>query len=85
MDGRYAETLYRSLDYVVVGVIPRYARGSTTPALEPATFMYKELEDGTLVPRLSAWALGGAWARCFVLNKLHEAPGTAQSTQHQSP
>ena len=41
--GGYAETLYRSLEYVVVGVIPRYARGSTTPALEPATFMYKEL------------------------------------------
>jgi ribosomal protein S18 acetylase RimI-like enzyme len=43
--GGYAETLYRSLEYVVVGVIPRYARGSTTPALEPATFMYKELGD----------------------------------------
>lgn len=41
--GGYAETLYRSLEYVVVGVIPRYARGSTTAALEPATFMYKEL------------------------------------------
>ena len=43
--GGYAETLYRSLEYVVVGVIPRYARGSTTPALEPATFMYKELGE----------------------------------------
>ena len=43
--GGYAERLYRSLEYVVVGVIPRYARGSTTPALEPATFMYKELGD----------------------------------------
>jgi len=43
--GGYAETLYRSLGYVVVGVIPRYARGSTTPALEPATFMYKELGE----------------------------------------
>ena len=43
--GGYAETLYRSLEYVVVGVIPRYARGSITPALEPATFMYKELGD----------------------------------------
>jgi ribosomal protein S18 acetylase RimI-like enzyme len=41
--GGYAETLYRSLGYVEVGVIPRYARGSTSPALEPATFMYKEL------------------------------------------
>jgi ribosomal protein S18 acetylase RimI-like enzyme len=41
--GSYAEALYRSLGYTVVGVIPRYARGSTTEALEPATFMYKEL------------------------------------------
>jgi len=40
--------VYRSLEYVAVGVIPRYARGSTTPALEPATFMYKELEAGTV-------------------------------------
>ena len=41
--GGHAEVLYRSLGYVTVGVIPRYARGSLTPALEPATFMYKEL------------------------------------------
>jgi len=41
--GSHAETLYRSLGYTVVGVIPRYARGSTTETLEPATFMYKEL------------------------------------------
>lgn len=41
--GRAAERLYQSLGYVTVGVIPRYARGSLTPALEPATFMYKEL------------------------------------------
>jgi ribosomal protein S18 acetylase RimI-like enzyme len=39
----HAELLYRSLGYTVVGVIPRYARGSTTTPLEPATFMYKEL------------------------------------------
>jgi ribosomal protein S18 acetylase RimI-like enzyme len=38
-----AEMLYRSLGYTVVGVIPRYARGSLAPDLEPATFMYKEL------------------------------------------
>jgi hypothetical protein len=38
-----AETLYRSLGYIVVGVIPRYARGSVTPQLEPTTIMYKEL------------------------------------------
>jgi GNAT superfamily N-acetyltransferase len=41
--GRAAERLYQSLGYVTVGVIPRYARGSLTPELEPATFMYKEL------------------------------------------
>jgi GNAT superfamily N-acetyltransferase len=42
--GSSAELLYRSLGYVTVGVIPRYARGSLTPGLEPATFMYKELD-----------------------------------------
>lgn len=42
--GSHAEALYRSLGYVELGVIPRYARGSTTQALEPATFMYKELD-----------------------------------------
>jgi ribosomal protein S18 acetylase RimI-like enzyme len=41
--GSYAERLYQSLGYTTVGVIPRYARGSLTPALEPATIMYKEL------------------------------------------
>lgn len=41
--GGHAETLYRSLGYVEVGVIPRYARGSTTSTLEPTTVMYKEL------------------------------------------
>jgi len=41
--GGYAESLYRSLGYVVVGVIPRFARGSTTPDLEATTIMYKEL------------------------------------------
>jgi len=41
--GGYAEQLYRSLGYTVVGAIPRYARGSTTPELEPTTIMYKEL------------------------------------------
>jgi GNAT superfamily N-acetyltransferase len=39
----HAETLYRSLNYVVAGVIPRYARGSLTPDLEDATILYKEL------------------------------------------
>ena len=41
--GRAAEGLYLSLGYVAVGVIPRFARGSLTPELEPATIMYKEL------------------------------------------
>jgi GNAT superfamily N-acetyltransferase len=41
--GGSAERLYRSLGYVSAGVIPRYARGSLTPELEPATIMYKEL------------------------------------------
>jgi ribosomal protein S18 acetylase RimI-like enzyme len=41
--GEPAERLYQSLGYITVGVIPRYARGSLSPELEPATFMYKEL------------------------------------------
>ena len=41
--GSAAERLYVSLGYTIVGIIPRYARGSLTPELEPATFMYKEL------------------------------------------
>jgi ribosomal protein S18 acetylase RimI-like enzyme len=41
--GGHAEDLYVSLGYVRVGVIPRFARGSLTPELEPATIMYKEL------------------------------------------
>jgi GNAT superfamily N-acetyltransferase len=42
--GRGGEALYRSLGYVAVGSIPRFARGSTTPELEATTIMYKELE-----------------------------------------
>jgi GNAT superfamily N-acetyltransferase len=45
--GSPAEALYQSLGYVTVGVIPRYARGSLTPELEPATFMFKELGTGS--------------------------------------
>ena len=41
--GSHAEQLYKALGYMTVGVIPRYARGSLTPQLEPATIMYKEL------------------------------------------
>ena len=47
--GSAAERLYQSLGYVTLGVVPRYARGSLTPELEPATFMYKELIP-TVVP-----------------------------------
>jgi GNAT superfamily N-acetyltransferase len=39
----HAEALYRSLGYVTIGVIPRFALKSLVPELEPATFMYKEL------------------------------------------
>jgi ribosomal protein S18 acetylase RimI-like enzyme len=41
--GGHAERLYRSIGFEVAGVIPNFARGSTTTALEPATFMYKLL------------------------------------------
>jgi len=41
--GGNAEALYRSMGYLPAGVIPRYARGSLTPALEATTIMYKEL------------------------------------------
>lgn len=41
--GQAGERLYRSLGYTAVGSIPRFARGSTTAELEPATIMYKEL------------------------------------------
>jgi len=43
VSGSNAELLYRSLDFIAVGVIPRYARGALTPELEGATIMYKEL------------------------------------------
>jgi GNAT superfamily N-acetyltransferase len=48
--GSDAERLYQSLGYTTVGVIPRYARGSLTPALEPATIMYKELAPASRAP-----------------------------------
>jgi GNAT superfamily N-acetyltransferase len=41
--GSNAESLYTSLDYITVGVIPRFARGALTPELEGTTIMYKEL------------------------------------------
>jgi ribosomal protein S18 acetylase RimI-like enzyme len=46
VSGSHAESLYRSLGYVTVGIIPGYARSSLTPAMEDATFMYKELAVG---------------------------------------
>jgi GNAT superfamily N-acetyltransferase len=44
--GSNAEPLYRSLGYVTVGVIPRYARSALSPELESTTIMYKELVQG---------------------------------------
>jgi ribosomal protein S18 acetylase RimI-like enzyme len=41
--GRAGEHLYSTLDYRVAGVIPKFARGSITTALEPTTIMYKDL------------------------------------------
>lgn len=41
--GSAAEPLYRSLGYVTVGIIPRYARAALTDELESTTIMYKEL------------------------------------------
>jgi GNAT superfamily N-acetyltransferase len=41
--GSSAEPLYRSLGYIAVGVIPRYARAALTQDLEATTIMYKEL------------------------------------------
>jgi len=43
VSGSNAELLYRSLDFIAAGVIPRYARGALTPELEGTTIMYKEL------------------------------------------
>lgn len=43
VSGSSAESLYRSLDFIVAGGIPRYARGALTPELEGTTIMYKEL------------------------------------------
>ena len=38
-----AEALYRSLGFIVVGIIPGYARNSLSPELESTTVMYKEI------------------------------------------
>jgi GNAT superfamily N-acetyltransferase len=59
--GGSAEPLYRSLGYVSVGVIPRYARGSLTPELEATTIMYKEFAHPTaLEPRVMESSPGGS-------------------------
>jgi ribosomal protein S18 acetylase RimI-like enzyme len=42
--GSNAELLYSSLNYITVGVIPRFARAALTPELQGTTIMYKELE-----------------------------------------
>jgi GNAT superfamily N-acetyltransferase len=41
--GGAAEPLYRSMGYMLAGVIPRYARGALRPELEDTSVMYKEL------------------------------------------
>ena len=41
--GDMAEPLYRSMGYILAGVIPRYARGPMLPDLEGTSIMYKEL------------------------------------------
>lgn len=41
--GDKAEPLYRSLGYLLAGVIPNYARAPHAAVLEPTSFMYKEL------------------------------------------
>jgi GNAT superfamily N-acetyltransferase len=43
VSGSNAELLYRSLDFIASGIIPRYARGALTTELENTTIMYKEL------------------------------------------
>ena len=60
--GSSAEPLYRSLGYVEVGVIPRYARGSLTPSLllsgpegvDPRTFMDNAAQANRIVHDLVA-------------------------------
>ncbi len=41
--GDKAEPLYRSMGYVLAGVIPQYARGPASADLEPTSLMYKVL------------------------------------------
>jgi GNAT superfamily N-acetyltransferase len=43
--GGPAETLYKSLGFIEVGVIPRYARTSLTTDMDDTTILYKELVD----------------------------------------
>src|SRR5258708_19205017 len=46
---RQRRALYRSLGYVSVGVIPRFARGPLTPELEATTIMYKDFAPPTVL------------------------------------
>jgi GNAT superfamily N-acetyltransferase len=47
VSGGHAETLYRSLGYVEIGVVPGFALASLTGEPEAATFMYKPLPTAT--------------------------------------
>jgi ribosomal protein S18 acetylase RimI-like enzyme len=42
-EGDAAEALYRSLGYVLLGVVPRFARAPEAPRLEGVSFFYKEV------------------------------------------
>jgi ribosomal protein S18 acetylase RimI-like enzyme len=46
--GGFAESLYRSLGYQTVGVIPRYSLRIDSPELDPTTVMYKILSSSAL-------------------------------------
>jgi ribosomal protein S18 acetylase RimI-like enzyme len=42
-EGDAAEALYRSLGYVLLGIVPRFARAPDSARLEGASFFYKEV------------------------------------------
>lgn len=46
--GGFAESLYRSLGYTTVGIIPRYSLRTDSPQLDATTVMYKELGSSAL-------------------------------------
>ena len=45
--GDPSQVLYASLGFQVAGQIPRFCRNPHGPALEPTTYMYLDLSDGT--------------------------------------